>query len=156
MHVGGWVFRSSIVFMLLAASLGYWKSFHAVQLDSLPPLLRGLDAAADTVADAADTGQICPPLELEAASGPSYELGSRLRRDFPPGFPESDLVTELVKQGFSKPISCGEDLNVRQARYFQQHDDLLIPAMSAAVVWKVDQSGNLVWTRGDVFFSGND
>ena len=156
MHVGDWVFRSLILFLLFMVSLVYWESFHAAQLDSLPPLLRGLDAAADMAADAADAGQICPPLELEAASGPSYKLGSRLRRDFPPGFPENDLVTELAKQGFNKPSSCGEDLSVRQARFVQQHDDLFVPTMSAAVVWKVNQSGNIVWTRGDVFFSGSD
>jgi len=115
----------------------------------LPPLLEGATAGGGW-------GGTCPDPETDALwrNQPlalSPELDQRLRDAFPAGSSERDLLQTLAAQGFELHPPCESDPTVRFATFRQEGG--LYP-LGANVVWQVDSTQTLVWTRGFVWFTG--
>ncbi len=128
---------------------GAWVflAFFAEPKPPAPALLRGVGAGGGWAS-------ACPPLRPDAELALSPQFNVRLMREFPPGTAEAYLVEELVKIGFSRPQNCKGDLATRSA-FFRQHGGSLRHfAMGASVFWRIDDSGNLIWTKGFVEFDG--
>jgi hypothetical protein len=123
--------------------------------DTLPPLLRNLEARG-VYANA------CPvPPDLKAAVArlglaDSPELDRRLNVEFPTGTPESKLVLKLHNIGFRTLGHCKGDQTISIVRYDQaaQPNVFLFFPMTATIFWKVDKNGNIIWSKGFVFYTG--
>ena len=118
----------------------------------LPPLLQGASTTGGS-------NFLCeqgrgPGSSPETASH-SPEIVQRLRRDFPVGSSATRLREVLSGQGFSIHDACSHDKSVSWAE-FRQNGGNGITAMPAfgTVYWKQDQAGRLVWTTGDIAFTG--
>jgi hypothetical protein len=85
----------------------------------------------------------------------SPEIVQRLRHDFPTGSQASNLRAVLLRQGFSVHDACSPDKSVSWAE-FRQRGGNGITAMAAfgTVYWKQDGNGRLIWTTGDIAFTG--
>ena len=86
----------------------------------------------------------------------SPEIVARLRAGYPPGSPASKLRTSLSKQGFAIHDGCSADKSVSWAE-FRQHRSNGVGTYTAAfgtVYWKQDAVGRLVWTTGDIAYTG--
>ena len=117
-----------------------------------PPLLRGVTAGHGSWASGG-----CPPTRfdppLPEASSP--ELAERLRSQFPPGTPSQVLVEDLRGQGFVATSPCENDKSIHRMIFSQEGGSILPPfPVSAAVAWKEDAAGRIVWTKGQVEFTG--
>jgi hypothetical protein len=121
---------------------------------SLPPLLR------DATAGGGWWGA-CPPEtpeEVQRQAGRplalSPELDRRLAELFPAGSSEDKLVDTLRTQGFELMPSCKNEHSIRIAAFIQRGGGLLSYPITANVYWKVDETGNIVWTKGFVRYTG--
>jgi hypothetical protein len=118
----------------------------------LPPLLEG---ASNT----GGSNSLCEPDGGEGSTPEtasySPEIVARLKRDFPVGTPAVKLRDALEKQGFEIRDGCSPDKSVSVA-IFRQSGGNGITAMAAfgSVYWKQDKAGRLVWTTGDIAFTG--
>jgi hypothetical protein len=120
----------------------------------LPPLLEHVSA---------NGGQwgACPSESAGGARLPegrplalSPELNQRLAQVFPVGSSEERLVETLRQQGFKLLPPCNTDTYIRAADFTQHGGGGLSYLLTASVFWKVDESGNLVWTKGFVRYTG--
>jgi hypothetical protein len=118
----------------------------------LPPLFEGAHTTGGS-------NSLCEP-EGRQGSTPetashSPEIVQRLRRDFPPGTPTARLREALARQGFRLHEPCSPDGSIRWAE-FRQSGGNGITAMAAfgTVYWKEDNAGRVVWTTGDIAFTG--
>jgi hypothetical protein len=106
---------------------------------TLPPLLRDVSAGGGWWG-------ACPPEgdgRRELALSP--ELNRRLEDQFPPGTSEQRLIRVVSDQGFHRAASCQSDPTIHIATFGR-------PDMRAAVYWKSDDAGSIVWTKGFVFY----
>jgi hypothetical protein len=118
----------------------------------LPPLLQDATTTGGTNA-------LCDPGVLEPGSqgttpdsvSHSPEIVSRLERDFPSGSRSEDLRTSLIQMGF-KMIPCEGSLAAR----FDQTGGNGVTSMraTAIIIWKADAEGQIVWTTGDIAYTG--
>jgi hypothetical protein len=116
----------------------------------LPALLRNVTAGGGWWG-------ACPPdTEQEAREqlghtlALSPELNQRLVQSFPSGSSEKRLSDALSAQGFELLPSCKNDSSIRVAAFNQHGGGLFLPPIVANVFWKVDEAGNIVWTKGFV------
>lgn len=118
----------------------------------LPPLLQGATTVGGSnfLCEPGSGGGLLP----ETASH-SPEIVRRLKHGFPAGTPAARLRDSLTQQGFSLHDRCSSDGSVSWAE-FRQRGGNGITAMAAfgTVFWKEDQAGRLVWTTGDIAFTG--
>jgi len=84
----------------------------------------------------------------------SPELSDRLGQQFPPGSPASGLEEELSADGFGPPTACAADPTIMSASFFQKGEGLPPYDVNAAVYWKADGGGKIVWTKGFIFYTG--
>jgi hypothetical protein len=117
----------------------------------LPPLLQGATTTGGTFDPCGRGGS---PGSTPETAAHSPEIVERLRRDFPAGTSAARLRDSLSRQGFTIR-DCPLDRSVAWAE-FRQHGGNGITAMAAmgTVFWKQDRAGRLVWTTGDIAFSG--
>lgn len=118
----------------------------------LPPLLQG----------ASSTGGSNSLCELGQGKGFTPETAShspeivlRLRRDFPVGSQAKHLREALSRQGFLIHDACSPDKSVSWAG-FRQNGGNGVTTMAAfgSVYWKSDEAGRIVWTTGDIGYTG--
>lgn len=139
----------SVVAVLVALSLGSRQP-----KPPLPPLLKnasakgGLWGACPSDAKGDAGVPEARPLAL------SPELNQRLAQTFPVGSSEARLVEALRQQGFEMLPPCHSDPSVRAAAFTQHGGGVLSYPLTASVFWKVDNSGNVVWTKGFVRYTG--
>ena len=116
----------------------------------LPPLLLGASSTGGSNS-LCEQGRGSTP---ETASH-SPEIVQRLRRDFPVGSSAPKLREALSRQGFLIHDGCSPDKSVSLA-VFRQSGGNGVTTMPAfgTVYWKQDQAGRLVWTTGDIAFTG--
>jgi hypothetical protein len=120
----------------------------------LPALLKNVSATG---------GQwgACPSKAEDGARSPeerplalSPELNQSLTQAFPVGSSEKRLAETLRQQGFELLPACSSDTSVHAAAFTQHGGGLLSYPLTANVFWKVDESGNVVWTKGFVRYTG--
>jgi hypothetical protein len=152
-------FIRSIGLILVGCVIGGVGVFAAISgwpgsKPSLPPLLRNVTAGGGWWG-------ACPPetpeYSQERAGRPlavSPELDLRLAEQFPAGSSERRLVDALRTQGFELMAPCKNEQSIRVAAFVQHGGGLLSYPITANVYWKVDQSGNIVWTKGFVRYTG--
>lgn len=126
----------------------------AVPLSPLPPLLQGASSTGGSKflcqSWPSEWGGSTP----ETASH-SPEIVERLTRDFPPGSSAARLRESLLRQGFTLHEACSPDGRVSWAEFLQRGgDQVWAPPAFGTVHWREDGAGRLVWTTGDVVFSG--
>jgi hypothetical protein len=118
----------------------------------LPPLLQGASTTGGSnFLCEQGQGQGSRP---ETASH-SPEIVQRLRRNFPVGSSATKLREALSHQGFSIHLACSPDKSIGWAE-LRQHGGNGVTAMPAygTIYWKQNQAGRLVWTTGDIAFTG--
>lgn len=118
----------------------------------LPPLLQGASTTGGSnFLCEQGQGQGSTP---ETASH-SPEIVQRLRQDFPQGTLAARLRAALSRQGFAIHDACSPDRSISWAE-FRQRGGNGITRMAAfgTVYWKEDKAGRLVWTTGDIAFTG--
>lgn len=118
----------------------------------LPPLLQNATTTGGTT-------DLCEPVSLPRGSAGttpetvshSPEIVARLNRDYPPGSSSDRLQTALIKMGF-RMISCQGS----HAARFDQTGGNGITSMraSALIIWRADTEGRIVWTTGDIGYTG--
>ena len=90
--------------------------------------------------------------DVVPASDPRFafspELVVRLRTEFPPGSTASNLRSSLVQQGFRLEGPCSPDHSISFAQFRLNKNEVV-----SNVFWRVDTSGRIVWTYGEVFFT---
>jgi hypothetical protein len=124
----------------------------------LPPLLRGLRAGgwenvcpwkADDPALAKEfLPKISPPGEVE--------FTRRLSAAFPVGTSEDRFLSEIKNIGFGPVNHCDTDPTIHFARFdekVQSSFDFHFP-LTAFVYWKSDAGHKLLWTKGNVSYTG--
>ena len=118
----------------------------------LPPLLQDATTTGGTT-DLCGGGQGQGSTPETASHSP--EMVHRLRHDFPAGTAAAGLREALSRQDFTVHPACSPDKSISWAE-FRQHGGNGITAMSAfgTVYWKEDPAGRLVWTTGDISFTG--
>ena len=122
-----------------------------------PPMLRQVTTGYGGWASAG-----CPPTtawELALAErgqeASSPELSERLRRRFPPGTEASALHAVLATQGFKPTGGCPGDPTISRMVFSQAGGGLFGPfPVFAIVAWKADPEGLILWTKGQVSFTG--
>ena len=80
----------------------------------------------------------------------SPELNDRLAQRFSSGSSEADLISELMKEGFSAPIPCKNHASVKQAGF---HRSGFFVETNASIFWKVEGQA-VVWTKGFISYIG--
>lgn len=141
----------------LVAGLAFWIGGCAVLTPPTPKILQRVTAGRGGWASAG-----CPPaselernLEKGDQEASSPELSGRLRSKFPPGTPSKTLISYLSAQGFSSPTVCGGDRSIFRMSFNQAGGSPLGPfPIFAVVAWKQDDQGLVVWTKGQVSFTG--
>lgn len=116
----------------------------------LPPLLKGASSAGGW-----EGGCPRPPEYADLPLALSPELNARLTNQFPKGSPETGLVAELRRNGFTMSAPCAEDSTIHKATFTEpQHWYGVFFPTSASVYWRIDPGKNLVWTMGFVDHTG--
>jgi hypothetical protein len=118
----------------------------------LPPLLQNATTTGGVI-------DLCEPKTFKPGSegttpdtvSHSPEIVARLNRDFPAGSSSDYLKTALLQMGFSM-IPCPGSLAAR----FDQTGGNGITSMraSAVIIWKADAEGRILWTTGDIGYTG--
>jgi hypothetical protein len=80
----------------------------------------------------------------------SPQLTSRLRRRFPAGSDERQLIQFLIAVGFEQEGNCDTDKTIRYVSINRSTN--FISEMNASVYWKVDSRQKIVWIKGFVSF----
>jgi hypothetical protein len=122
-----------------------------------PPLLRGVTTGHGGWASGG-----CPPtanfeynLERIGQEASSPELAKRLSDKFPAGTSSKALIAYLSSQGFASIAACQNDGSIFRMSFNQSGGSPLGPfPMLAVVAWKEDGQGRIVWTKGQVSFTG--
>jgi hypothetical protein len=105
----------------------------------------------------------CPPATEEQArinartpEALSPELTDRLSRAFPAGSNAELLEHALVDQGFTiVRTPCRNAPTIHSAQFRQSGGGFYGPyPIFASVAWEVNAAGQLMWTKGNVSFSG--
>jgi hypothetical protein len=146
----------SLGLLLVGVVLAFTTMFVGCQRSKpqLPPLLENVSANGGqwgACPSEAEGGARLPearPLAL------SPELNLRLAQVFPAGSSEKHLVETLKQQGFELLPPCSSDTYIHAAAFTQHGGGLLSNPLTASVFWKVDESGNVVWTKGFVRYTG--
>jgi hypothetical protein len=110
--------------------------------DNIPEILRGVSAGGGYWG-------ACPR-DRDFESSPaalSPEFNARLERRYPPGSPDTVLVSELTAAGFKSAGACKSDPNIRILAF---DDKVTIPNVVAEVYWQADSNGRMTWTKGFV------
>jgi hypothetical protein len=86
----------------------------------------------------------------------SPELEGRLSAQFPVGTVETALTAALASQGFQSPTgACPDDSTIRVSLFPPQTGGGLFRiSTAAAVLWKVDATGRIMWTHGTAYHEG--
>ena len=99
----------------------------------------------------------CPAGETDQTltEGRSPQIEDSLRREFPPGSSQQALTRSLVTEGFKLDRPCDSDPSVLRATFQQSGGGLRGPYPAyATVAWKADRAGRLIWTKGNIEFTG--
>lgn len=119
----------------------------------LPPLLR--DATTTGGSNFLCEGGHEQGSVPETASH-SPEIVARLQANHPIGSRASELRASLLRQGFTIHDGCSADKSVSWAEFRQQLSGSAGPYTSAfgTVYWKKNAAGRLMWTTGDIAYTG--
>jgi hypothetical protein len=116
----------------------------------LPPLLQNVTAGGGWWG-------ACPPDTPNAAAAQegrplaiSPELDHRLAESFPLGSSETKLLDMLRTEGFELLPPCKVDASIHVAEFTQHGGGVLAYPMTADIYWKVDEHGDILWTKGFV------
>jgi hypothetical protein len=140
-------------------SLAFMVVVVALPLASCGEPLGRLPAIAHQASTTGGSNSLCEPGALpgstpETASH-SPEIVARLRRRFPPGSPAPVLRSYFKQQDFELYEGCSPDRSISLATFRQRGGNGItsFPAF-VAVYWKGDGAARIVWTTGDVAYTG--
>lgn len=101
----------------------------------------------------------CPPKTAKETQeqktqglGVSPQLTSRFLQRYPPGSAEETLINDLTAQGFKLTGSCSNDSSTRTATFNGYAGGIF--NTFAAIFWRVDKAGAIIWTKGFAGFDG--
>jgi len=78
-----------------------------------------------------------------------------LAAKFPAGSSSQALIAYLSRQGFGGKTACPNDGSIFRMLFNQSGGGVFGPfPMLAVVAWKEDGQGRIVWTKGQVLFTG--
>ena len=79
----------------------------------------------------------------------------RLGREYPVGSDASRLERNLKEQGFSLRLPCDGLSRIHLGEFRQTGGGFYDPyPVVAQIVWEQDDTGNILWTKGTVAFTG--
>ncbi len=122
------------------------------QSPPLPPLLQDATTTGG-ITDLCEDNDAEPSEPVTNASTVSHspEIVERLERDFPRGSNSEDLKAALLEMGF-KMLPCP---GAFAARFDQADgDESNSKQITSTIVWKADPDGRIVWTTGDIAYTG--
>jgi hypothetical protein len=128
-----------------------WIVFASELNPPTPPLLKHARVGGGSDGD-------CPPRGNENFRGPqsgSRDVEERLATQFAPGTAEQKLIGALQEQGFKLIAPCDNDPQIHRAIFRQEGGSFLGPfPVFANIAWKIDDLGNVVWTKAFIAYSG--
>ncbi|WP_375394990.1 hypothetical protein [uncultured Sphingomonas sp.] len=113
----------------------------------LPPLLIGATARGGRFYG-------CEATERIQSYPQSPEIADRLKSLAPIGSSSIELQAALRAQGFSGGIPCTNAPHILHTDFRQERGGGLTYAAAATIWWAVDDDGRIVWTNGQIFYSG--
>jgi hypothetical protein len=130
----------------LVLSLAAMAWFSGCGSNDTPEILQGVTASGGYWG-------ACPrtPEQQRLPLALSPEFNARLASRFPPGSSEQTLVGALAAMRFRSMGRCDEDESIRIFRFDKRRGGIV--DVTAAVYWKADSQGKILWTKGFVAYT---